>query len=64
MIEGDKRSQEARARALRKQIDEVAGRPSQDEASPRDKPEKPEAESPRDFIQRRMRELDQKDRGK
>jgi hypothetical protein len=50
-------SSEARAARLRRRIDQI-------KAGPRPPAEAEEPESPRNFVHRRMRELDEPDRGK
>ncbi|HYR90040.1 MAG TPA: hypothetical protein VE422_38570 [Terriglobia bacterium] len=65
----DEQARKARAESLRKQINRIirpdadAGEESQDQGNPSkpdEKAETPRAESPRDFVHRRMRELDKK----
>jgi len=72
MDKDDQAARKARAEKLRKQISRITGKP--DSAQGRDEPESaqdvtpeesapgthPASESPRDFIQRRMRELQEK----
>jgi hypothetical protein len=63
MTGNDEKAREARARRLREQIDQLA---QGDEASKNVPPEEEgsakKAESPREFIHRKMRELDKKKR--
>jgi hypothetical protein len=53
----------ARAARLRKQIDEISKKAKEPKDDPGKSPKPEAAESPRDFIQRRMRELDGKTKG-
>jgi hypothetical protein len=57
----DDAAQAARAKRLRKEIEKIKAPPSQAEATQPKTAATPK-ESPRDFIQRRMRELDQEKR--
>jgi hypothetical protein len=59
MSTDDEAARKARAERLREEIDKLVspeGKPEEETGQP----EAPPAESPRDFIHRRMRELDQK----
>jgi len=61
MSNDDEAARKARARRLRDQIDQIAKGEPEAEKSEQESPPAG-SESPREFVHRRMRELDKKDR--
>lgn len=63
MTQDDAAASKARAERLRKQIRDLTGSDGEEEKTPEDEKDAPEGtasnESPRDFINRRMRQLEE-----